>query len=106
MQASVSVPGMPAMRHTNPGNRRVPSHRIPALSKASRPLATGPGAQRTLTPPVNSRKSITTVMPTLSTHGPSYPLTDCAGAAATGIGMPIAKSVSATMSRRITRSNR
>ena len=104
--ASVSVPGLPAIRHTSPGNRRVPSQETPALSSASRPLVTGPGTHRTLTPPVNSWKSITTVIPTLSAHGPSYQVAGCADATAVGTGMPIATSVSAPMTRRITRSNR
>src|SRR3954454_25415581 len=70
MHASVAGPGRPAILHTKPGNRRTDSHKIPALSSASRPDETGPGAHRTLTPPPSSWKSTTIVTPTLSRHAP------------------------------------
>jgi len=72
---------------------------MPAWSSASRPLVTGPGAQRTLTPPPSSWKSITTVTPTLSVQGPSAHLAACTGAGAPGTEMPIATSASAAASR-------
>src|SRR6056297_2192915 len=65
-----SCAGRPAMRHTNPGNRTVPSKAMPARLSASSPELGRPGAQRVWTPPPSSWKSTTTVTPEPPLHGP------------------------------------